>query len=289
VAREAMKRTPPVEPKARESGSGPVRRDPATSKPPPPPPSANRFEPLPLGANAFAPPVFTTLTTEEEPKRLRKAMPWLVLAGIAGVSGLAVWVTMIINQPPSKDDADERAAAAKVANEASAPAKAKLSAQVELPAATVVVEQPVPEHAAAAAAAAAAVAPAAEASAQAEDKDAAGTPAERDAAREKRHAARAAKAAASASGGASKLPAAPSRTDVLEAMARVHSAVVRCMDGAHGVVTADMKILSSGRVASANISGAPPNAGSCIAGAVRKAKFPEFSAASIAVRYPMKL
>ena len=297
MAREAMKGTPPVEPKARESGSGPVRRDTA-SKPPPPPPPVNRFEPLPLGSNAFAPPVFTTLSAEEEPKRLRKAMPWLVLAGIAGASGLAVWVTMIVNQPASKDDADERAAVTETAAE-EAKADPQPSAPAVDPAAEALAQQPAqaePPPAAATAQpdspeqpAAAASAPTAEASAQAEDEDKEdkGTPAERDAAREKRHAARAAKAATAPS--ASKLPAAPSRADVLAAMTRVHPAVVRCMDGAHGVVTADMKILSSGRVASANVSGAPAKAGSCIAGAVRKAKFPEFSAASIAVRYPMKL
>jgi len=292
-----MKRTPQAEPKARESGAGPVHRDPAISKPPPPPPSVNRFEPLPLGANAFAPPVFTAPSAEEEPKRWRKAMPWLLLAGIAGASGLAVWIAMIVNQPASKDDADWRAAATEQVEERAsadeqqaepaadpiAEAEAKQPAQAAPPSAAEVAEQPAAEQPAAAAAA-----PAAEASAQAdeeEEKDDGRSPAERNAAREKRHAARAVKAAA----GASKLPSAPSRADVLAAMARVHPAVVRCMDGAHGVVTADMKVLSTGRVASANVSGAPPKAGSCIAGAVRKAKFPEFSAASIAVRYPMKL
>jgi hypothetical protein len=55
-------------------------------------------------------------------------------------------------------------------------------------------------------------------------------------------------------------------------------------------VTADMKIEGpTGRVMSANISGAPGSAGSCIAGAVRKAHFPPFSQASLAIRYPMKL
>jgi hypothetical protein len=285
-----MKRTPPDEPKARESGSGPVRRDPAISKPPPPPPQASRFEPLPLGANAFAPPVFSA-SVEEEPKPWRKAMPWLVVAGIAGVSGLAVWIAMIVNQPASKDDATQRAATAEVAEVAEqSPKDEGVGEQTAVPAAETQADKPAAAEAAAAAPAqpAAELPPAAEAEAkeEAEDKADGRSSAERDAAREKRHAARAAKAAAAAP---RSLAAAPSRTEVIAAMAGVHAAAVRCMDGAHGVVTADMKILGTGRVASVNVSGAPGKAGSCIAGAVRKAKFPEFSAASIAVRYPMKL
>jgi hypothetical protein len=287
-----MKRTPPDEPKARESGSGPVRREPAISKPPPPPPQASRFEPLPLGANAFAPPVFTA-SAEEEPKPWRKAMPWLVLAGIAGASGLAVWIAMIVNQPASKDDVEQNAATAEVADVAQqSPEEEGGGEQTAVPAAEAQADKPVEGEAAAAAPAqpAAEPPPAAEADvkdeAEAEDKADGRSSAARAAAREKRHAARAAKAAAAAP---RSLAAAPSRTEVIAAMAGVHAAAVRCMDGAHGVVTADMKILGTGRVASVNVSGAPGKAGSCIAGAVRKAKFPEFSAASIAVRYPMKL
>jgi hypothetical protein len=292
-----MKRTPPGEPKARESGAGPVHRDPAISKPPPPPPQASRFEPLPLGSNAFAPPVFTT-STEDEPSRLRKAMPWLMLAGIAGASGLAVWIAMLVNQPASEDDAEDKPLAAESAAEPASSAEeqpAEPAAEAK-PEEAAKIEPAQPAEPASDPDAVAAlpnpppVAPAAEASAADGDEDepSGRTQAERDAAREKRHAARAAKAATS-SASSGKLPAAPSRNDVIAAMAGVHSAVVRCMDGAHGVVTADMKILGTGRVASANVRGAPPKAGSCIAGAVRKAKFPAFSAASIAVRYPMKL
>jgi hypothetical protein len=296
VAREAMKRTPPGEPKARESGAGPVHRGPAISNPPPPPPQASRFEPLPLGSNAFAPPVFTT-TTEDEPSRWRKAMPWLIVAGIAGASGLAVWIAMLLNQPASNDAAEEQPVAAESAAEPAGGAEeqpAQPAAEAKTPAGKIEPAQPAQPAADPDAVAALpnppAAAPAAEASAADGDEDepSGRTQAERDAAREKRRAARAAKAAA-ASASSGKLPAAPSRNDVIAAMAGVHAAVVRCMDGAHGVVTADMKILGTGRVASANVSGAPPKAGSCIAGAVRKAKFPAFSATSIAVRYPMKL
>jgi hypothetical protein len=290
VAREASKQSGQVEQPKRESGTSPVRRDAALSKPPPPLPQAKGFEPLSLGANAFAPPMFSASTAEDEPSRLRKAMPWLALTGVAAISGVAVWIAMVASKPPSKD-AEKAAAEERAAAEHEASPSAAEEAQPEAepiaaaePAQDAVMPLPNPPSQPAAQAAQ----PAAEAGDEAKkEDDDKGRSAERDEAREKRHAARAAKAAAAAA--TSKLPEAPSRGDVLAAMAGVHAAVVRCMDGAHGVVTADMKILGTGRVASANISGAPAQAGSCIAGAVRKARFPEFSTPSIAVRYPMKL
>jgi hypothetical protein len=84
------------------------------------------------------------------------------------------------------------------------------------------------------------------------------------------------------------LPDKPSRAQVLAAMARVQPAVKACLPTGHGVATADMTILGrTGRVSSAQISGQVGRPGSCIARAVRKARFPKFAAESISIRYPM--
>ena len=291
MAREAKQTTRTDEPK-RESGPGPVRRDAAVSKPPPPPAPAARFEPMTLGANAFAPPMYVA-SNEEEPSRWRKAMPFLIVAGIALGSALAVWIVMLVNQPPSPGDAEkeQKEPAAEVpeleppaapeapAAEAQAQAAARpdpgAPAEETKPAAEA--EQPAAEASAAKP----------EAPAGKEEKEDGRSSEERDAARERRHAARAAKGATAAP--AANKPAAPSRADIIAAMGKVQPAVVRCMSGTRGIVTADMKILSTGRVASVNVTGAFGPAGSCIAGAVRKAKFPEFTTPSIAVKYPMKL
>jgi cytoskeletal protein RodZ len=209
-------------------------------------------------------------------------MPLFVVLGAASAGGLAIWIAVLINRPPAPKHEDKPAAAEHSAKEAkSVPADdTQKPAAAEAPAAAAKTPEPEakPEPAAAAAATAA---PAAEAG-----KPAAETPSTKreQEARERRHAEKAAKAAAA------NLPAAPSRADVLAAMSKVQPAVARCMSGTHGIVTADMKIEGpTGRVMSANISGAPGSAGSCIAGAVRKAHFPPFSQASLAIRYPMKL
>lgn len=247
-----------------------------------------------VGANAFTPPMFVA-SSEDEPSRLRKLMPFIVLAGVAVGSALAVWIVMLVNQPASKDDAEmkpsEEVAAAQVeAPEVEGPpAEAKVMPALPNPAAPPAEEKPAAEAPVPAPQANAAAAKPEASEEDADENDGRST-AERDAARERRHAARAAKAAAAAPAApASNKPAAPSRADIIAAMSRVQPAVVRCMAGTNGVITADMKILNTGRVASVNISGAPGPAGSCIAGAVRKAQFPPFTTPSIAVRYPMKL
>jgi hypothetical protein len=84
------------------------------------------------------------------------------------------------------------------------------------------------------------------------------------------------------------LPDGPSRAQVLAAMARVQPAVRACLPAGHGMATADMTILGrTGRVSSAQVSGQVGRPGSCIARAVRKARFPRFAAESISIRYPM--
>lgn len=81
----------------------------------------------------------------------------------------------------------------------------------------------------------------------------------------------------------------PSRAQVIAAMTRVQPAVKACFGGTHGVATAEMKIKGdSGRVSSVDVSGQPGSIGSCIARAVRKARFPEFTDDSISIRYPMQ-
>ena len=73
-------------------------------------------------------------------------------------------------------------------------------------------------------------------------------------------------------------------------MARVQPAVKACFGSKHGVATADIKILgSTGRVTSAQVSGQSGTLGSCVARAVRGAKFPRFTDESLSIRYPMSM
>jgi hypothetical protein len=279
-------------PRDRESGPGPVGSSGADKPSPPPMPTANRFEPMTLGPAAFAPPMYAN-SSEEEPSRGRKWLPLLVVLGAAGAGALAIWIAVLINRPPAPTHAASSTnggSAAVTARKAAPAAKVEKPAAVAeaAPASATNVEAEAKAAPLPGAVAATAAEPgAASAAASTADKEASSSAplgkAEEEA-RAKRHAARGAKTAAA------NLPAAPSRTDVLGAMSKVAPAVQRCMSGTHGIVTADMKIDgATGRVMSANISGAPGSAGSCIAGAVRKAHFPPFSQASIAVRYPMKL
>jgi hypothetical protein len=282
-------------PRDRESGPGPVGRGGAHKPSLPPPLPANRFEPLPLGPAAFAPPMYSS-TSEEEPSRARKWLPLFVVLGAAGAGALAIWIAVLINRPAApahaagSTDGESAAASAQKAAPAAevekpgpiaqaAPASAK-NAEAQAKAAPLPAAAPTQAAEPGAAPTAAAAAP----TTDEEASSSAPLSKREEEARAKRHAARAAKTTAA------NLPAAPSRADVLAAMAKVAPAVQRCMSGTRGVITADMKIEgATGRVMSANVSGAPGSAGSCIAGAVRKAHFPPFAQASIAVRYPMKL
>lgn len=80
----------------------------------------------------------------------------------------------------------------------------------------------------------------------------------------------------------------PSREQVIAAMSRVQGDVRACYGSSHGVATADLTVIGrSGRITTAHIDGMSGSVGSCIARAVRKAKFPKFAAESISIRYPM--
>lgn len=89
---------------------------------------------------------------------------------------------------------------------------------------------------------------------------------------------------------ASNLPEKPSRADVIKAMNGVKKAVSACAKGKGGVATASITVAGpTGRVKSAQIQGQTGAVGSCIARAVRKARFPKFKANSFQIKYPFRL
>jgi hypothetical protein len=87
------------------------------------------------------------------------------------------------------------------------------------------------------------------------------------------------------------LPQTPTREQVTAGFESVREAVLECAAGQHGVATIQASIAGSGRVAQALVSGAFQGtpAGSCIARAVRTAKFPSFSQDRLSVSYPFAL
>ncbi|HEX7477577.1 MAG TPA: zinc-ribbon domain-containing protein [Polyangiales bacterium] len=89
---------------------------------------------------------------------------------------------------------------------------------------------------------------------------------------------------------AEDLPESPSRDETLSAMRGVESAVQACANGQEGTANVQIQVAgSTGRVTSANVDGITGPVGSCIARAVRAAKFPRFSKASFAVKFPYRL
>ncbi|MDH5676149.1 MAG: zinc-ribbon domain-containing protein [Myxococcales bacterium] len=98
-------------------------------------------------------------------------------------------------------------------------------------------------------------------------------------------------------GGSSSAPAAnanlpkqPSRSEVISAMNGVKGAVQACAGGASGTAMVNITVAgSTGRVTSAQVSGVTGAPGSCIAKAVRKAKFPKFSQSVFKVNFPFRL
>ena len=88
----------------------------------------------------------------------------------------------------------------------------------------------------------------------------------------------------------SNLPEKPSRDQVMTAMNGVKSAVSDCGKGASGVAFANVTVAgTTGRVTNATIEGQTGEVGSCIARAVRKARFPRFKAPSFKVKFPFRL
>jgi len=251
-----------------------------TAKPAQQSPGASRyFEPMPLGSNAFAPPLYTPPT--EDPKSLvRRLMPFFVVAGAAATGIMSVWVAAIMSSPAHATrglDGHARAVAAVEQEPPQARVKA-VSKDNEAPAIQPAgVEQPT--GSVAPSATASATDPTHEPESEAAlDGKTASVDKRSDS---KEHSSR------RRSKGTPNLPSKPSRADVLAAMSRVQPVVKRCFAGSHGVLTADITVVSSGRVASAKISGQVGSIGSCAARAVRKARFAKFSDDAISIRYPM--
>jgi len=91
--------------------------------------------------------------------------------------------------------------------------------------------------------------------------------------------------------GASDLPEAPSRDETLAAMRGVESAVRACAAAEQITGTAEVAITvagGTGRVTSANVTGITGTAGSCIARAVRNARFPHFTKPAFSIKYPYR-
>ena len=76
----------------------------------------------------------------------------------------------------------------------------------------------------------------------------------------------------------------------MNAMNGVKDAVSACANGASGVAFANVTVAgTTGRVTNATIEGQSGEVGSCIARAVRKAKFPRFKSANFKVKFPFRL
>jgi hypothetical protein len=97
------------------------------------------------------------------------------------------------------------------------------------------------------------------------------------------------KAASEPSAAKSNLPRTPSRDDVLKALRGVQPAVSACAQGQRGVAMADITVGNSGRVKSVRVTQVTGPVASCIARAVRRAKFPRFSDPKFSVKFPFRL
>lgn len=85
----------------------------------------------------------------------------------------------------------------------------------------------------------------------------------------------------------SKLPEKPSRDDVLRTLRKIQPKVQEC--GGSGVAMAAIVVAGSGRVKSVRVSNMQGKVASCIALAVRRAKFPPFSNSEFSVNFPFRL
>jgi hypothetical protein len=87
------------------------------------------------------------------------------------------------------------------------------------------------------------------------------------------------------------LPDHPSREQVTSSLNSVSSELKRCVGDRHGVADVTVTVRSAGFVSYAVVSGAYAGTpeGSCIARAVRAAKFPAFSEPTLRVTYPFQL
>ena len=90
---------------------------------------------------------------------------------------------------------------------------------------------------------------------------------------------------------AEDLPETPERGAVQSAIQAVEGNVRACSPDQHGTATVRIVVASSGRVTTATVSGqfAGTPIGSCVARAVRGARFPAFSAERFEITYPFQL
>ena len=86
------------------------------------------------------------------------------------------------------------------------------------------------------------------------------------------------------------LPEKPSRDDVMDAMNGLKDQVKTCAKGQGGVAFANVTVVGkTGRVSNVEVTGITGEVGSCIARAVRGAKFAKFKAENFQVKYPFRL
>ncbi|MEM6961884.1 MAG: GYF domain-containing protein, partial [Myxococcota bacterium] len=88
------------------------------------------------------------------------------------------------------------------------------------------------------------------------------------------------------------LPEAPDRPAVLSALTRVAPQVAACGNGQHGTAFAAVTVSgASGRVTNVQVTGefAGTAVGSCVARAVRGARFPRFSRSTFSVNFPYRI
>lgn len=97
---------------------------------------------------------------------------------------------------------------------------------------------------------------------------------------------------AAAAAPAENLPEQPSRDEVISALRGVEDAVKACGGGQHGVAMAAITVAgNTGRVSSVNVSGQFQGTpiGSCVARAVRGARFSKFSRPDFKVTFPFRI
>jgi hypothetical protein len=97
--------------------------------------------------------------------------------------------------------------------------------------------------------------------------------------------------AVAATEGAVALPETPTRAEVAAGFEAIRGALVACAEGKPGQLDIDATVANSGRVSHALIEGAfkGSSAGSCMARAVRTARFPQVSRPNLKVRYAIAL
>jgi len=88
------------------------------------------------------------------------------------------------------------------------------------------------------------------------------------------------------------LPEAPGRQAVTKAMTTMLPAISGCAMGHSGLATATIIVRGDGRVASAEIAGAPfagSPSGRCMEGVIRRASFPRFRQPIFRIKYPLSI